>query len=68
MKTLMIPRGHWKDKKHHQIFFNELAVKWKIQTPQDWFKVKIKKVLEEGGGFVNNYYQGSLIKGNFSLT
>jgi hypothetical protein len=58
------PRGYWKDKKNQKEFFDQLAVKWNIQKPEDWHTVSTKKVIkEEGGSFIVTYYNGSPHKG-----
>jgi hypothetical protein len=54
------PRGHWKDKENQKEFFDQLAIKWNIQKPEDWHKVTNKMVMKEGGGFVTHYYNNSL--------
>jgi hypothetical protein len=57
------PQGYWADKKNQRKFFDELAIKWNIQKPEDWNKVTNKMVLEEGGYFIGNYYNTSLQQG-----
>jgi hypothetical protein len=57
------PRGHWKDKENQKEFFDQLAIKWNIQKPEDWNKVTNKMVLKEGGRFIDRYYNGSLQQG-----
>jgi hypothetical protein len=57
------PRGHWKDIKHQRSFFDQLAAKLNIQKPEDWYTVHLVTVLKEGGSFVKEYYNGSIIKG-----
>jgi hypothetical protein len=60
----MKPRGYWLDKQNQKNFFDQLALKWNIQKPNDWNKVTKGMVLKEGGYFLSN---GSLRKGNNSI-
>jgi hypothetical protein len=53
----------WKDINNQRSFFDQLAIKLNVKTPEDWSKVMHKTVLQEGGTFVNNYYKGSLLRG-----
>jgi hypothetical protein len=57
------PLGYWKDKKNQKEFFDQLAIKWNIQKPEDWNKVTNRMVLKEGRSFITNYYNGSLKQG-----
>jgi hypothetical protein len=57
------PRGHWKDKENQKKFFDQLAIKWNIQKPDDWHKVSKEMVVKEGGRFIKNYYKNSLQQG-----
>jgi hypothetical protein len=59
-KTL---RGHWKDTKNQKEFFDRLAIKWNIQSADDWNKVTLEMALKEGGHFIRTYYQHSLHRG-----
>jgi hypothetical protein len=55
------PRGYWKDKQNHKAFFDQLAIKWNIQKPEDWNTVTTEMVVKEGGGhFITMSYNGSL--------
>jgi hypothetical protein len=55
--------GYWKDKKNQKAFFDQLAIKWNIQKPDDWNKVTWSMVSKEGGNFVSSYYNSSLQQG-----
>jgi hypothetical protein len=58
-------RGYWKDKQNQKEFFDQLAIKWNIQNPEDWNKVTREMVYKEGGrDFLNTFYNGSLQQGN----
>jgi hypothetical protein len=57
------PHGYWKDKKNQKEFFDQLAIKWNIQKPEDWNTVSIKKVIKEGGNFIY-YYNNSVQQGS----
>jgi hypothetical protein len=57
------PPGYWKDPTNQRKFFDKLATKLNIQTPEQWNRVLVQTVLKEGGSFVNNYYKGSVQKG-----
>jgi hypothetical protein len=57
------PQGYWKDKENQKAFFDQLAIKWNIQNPDDWNKVTREMVVKEGGGFIkwnyNSLQQGT---------
>ena len=57
------PRGYWKDKENQKAFFDQLAIKWNIQRPEDWNKVTCDTMVRKGGSFINAYYNGSLKQG-----
>ena len=57
------PQGYWKDKNKQREFFDELSKTLNIQKPEDWYSVPIKTVLEKGGSFIKNNYNGSIIQG-----
>jgi hypothetical protein len=56
-KSTPKPQGYWKDKKNQKEFFDQLAVKWNIQKPEDWNKVTNKMVFKEGGRFIGSSLQ-----------
>jgi hypothetical protein len=51
---------YWKDKQNQRKFFDQLATSLKIQ---DWTTVSLNTILENGGYFVNSFYNGSVSKG-----
>jgi hypothetical protein len=53
----------WANVTNQRAFFDKLAVSLNVKSPEDWYKVNVKTVLQEGGYFVNKYYKGSLIRG-----
>jgi hypothetical protein len=55
--------GYWSDIVNQRIFFDELAVKFNIQKPDDWYRVTTNMVLNEGGSFIKLYYNGSILQG-----
>jgi hypothetical protein len=57
------PLGYWKDKENQRKFFDQLAIKWNIQKPEDWNKVTKRMVLKEGGSFVTHQYNSSVQQG-----
>jgi hypothetical protein len=57
------PLGYWKDKKNQKAFFDQLAIKYNIQKPEDWHKITREMALKEGGSFITKHYNGSLRKG-----
>jgi hypothetical protein len=57
------PRGYWKDKENQKAFFEQLASKLNIQKPEDWHLVTKQTIKDEGGSFVDKYYNYSLVKG-----
>jgi hypothetical protein len=61
-KTVM-PRGHWHDLNNQRTFFDQVANKLNITSPQGWENVTVKQVEKLGGTFVKHYYNGSLGKG-----
>jgi hypothetical protein len=61
--TKIRPRGYWKDKQNQKEFFDQLAIKWNIQKPEDWNKVTQEMAWKEGGYFINQYYNSSLQRG-----
>jgi hypothetical protein len=61
------PSGYWKDVKNQRNFFDELGVKLNIKEPQDWFRVTRKIIWKEGGYFINNHYNSSVIKGTIDI-
>jgi hypothetical protein len=45
-------------------FFDTLAIKWNIRTPQEWNNVSYSATLKEkGSSFINQYYKGSIVRG-----
>jgi hypothetical protein len=62
--TKQLPRGYWQDKENQKKFFDQLAIKWNIQKPEDWNKMTCDMVVKEGGSFIYKYYNGSLNQGN----
>jgi hypothetical protein len=58
-----VEKGYWKDKKNHKAFFDQLAIKWNITKLEDWNKVTTRSLLQEGGRFINHYYNGSIQQG-----
>ena len=56
--------AYWKDKDNQKKFFDQLAIKWNIQKPEDWYKVTTEMVSKEGGrSFIDRYYGGSMRQG-----
>jgi hypothetical protein len=60
--------GYWKDINNQKSFFDQLAIKWNIQKPEEWYKVTSDSILKEGGFFIIRYYNGSVIKGNYFIS
>jgi hypothetical protein len=58
------PYGYWKDIQNQKEFFDQLAVKYNVQKPEDWNKVTAEMALKEGGNFIIKYYHGSIRKGS----
>jgi hypothetical protein len=56
-------RGHWKSITNQRAFMDQLAIKLDIKKPEDWYKVTTRMVVNEGGGFVISYYNGSVKQG-----
>jgi hypothetical protein len=52
---------------NQKAFFDQLAIKWNIKTPQDWNKVTTDMVRKEGGSFIARHYNGSLTKGKIEI-
>ena len=57
------PQGYWKNKENQKKFFDQLAIKWNIQKPEDWNRITKEMVSKEGGHFIESYYKGSLRQG-----
>jgi hypothetical protein len=57
--------GYWHDKKHQKAFFDQMAIKLNIKTPEDWNKVTTAVVKKEGGHFVSRFYNSSMIQGTY---
>jgi hypothetical protein len=57
------PTGHWTYKDNQKDFFDQLGHSLNIKQLDDWYKVNVKTVVEKGGSFINQYYNGSLIRG-----
>jgi hypothetical protein len=56
---------NWKNEANRKAFFDQLAIKWNIQKPEDWNTVTIQMVLKEGGQFIKKYYNSSLRQGTY---
>jgi hypothetical protein len=54
------PRSR-RDQQSKKEFFDQLAIKWNIQKPEDWNKVTNKMALQEGGSSVTSLRQGNII-------
>jgi hypothetical protein len=55
--------GFWKSLNNQRYFFNKLATKLNIKKPEDWYGVTGRTVIREGGSFINQYYNGSILQG-----
>jgi hypothetical protein len=55
--------GYWADKANQRGFMDQLAVKFDVKKPEDWYKVTLKMAIDAGGSFISNYYQSSLVRG-----
>ena len=42
---------------------DNLALKFGIKTPEDWYSVSNKTVIDHGATFINTKYNGSLLRG-----
>jgi hypothetical protein len=56
------PVRYWQDKQNQRQFFDKLALSLNITKPQDWYFVDLKTIIQRGGYFVLDYYNGSLIQ------
>jgi hypothetical protein len=59
--------GYWQSIQNQRSFFDALAVKLDIKSPEEWMKVSVTSVIESGGYFLNTYYDGSLVKGSYLM-
>jgi hypothetical protein len=59
--------GFWQDMQNRRNFLDQLAIKWNIQKPQDWYKVTSRMAVNQGGTFIVSVYNGSLIRGTVSV-
>jgi hypothetical protein len=57
------PVGHWKNIDNQRKFFDDLATKLDIRTPEDWSRVSKETFLQHGGSFVYTHYKGSFQRG-----
>jgi hypothetical protein len=55
-------RGYWQDPINQRAFFDQLAVKFNIQDPKDWYNITRRQVMKEGGFFMK-YYNSSTMQG-----
>jgi hypothetical protein len=62
------PSGYWRDIANQRAFLDQLARKLNVQKPEDWYNVMVKQVIQNGGSFVQYYYNGSLRKGTLFLS
>jgi hypothetical protein len=67
-QSTRLPKGFWKDVKNQRAFVEELASKLGITQLDDWYKVTTRQFVQHGGGWLTNFYKGSLKKGNFCAT
>lgn len=56
------PRGYWFNKENQRQFLKQIARDFDVCTPGDWGKIPVQKVIDKGGSFLVNHYNGSLYK------
>ena len=62
-KFKMVPRGYWKDIKHHKEYMEWLKQELGYTTPEDWYKISGKDIKNNyGSGLLLSYYNDSHIK------
>jgi hypothetical protein len=47
---------------NQKVFFEQLATKLNVRKPEDWLQITSKRVVQEGGRFIKQYYNGSVVK------
>jgi hypothetical protein len=60
------PSKYWKDINSQRNYFDNLAVKFRIHEPSDWYSMSTAVVKKMGGTFISRSYGGSLLKGTTS--
>jgi hypothetical protein len=57
------PMGYWSDVRNQRDFFDQLAIKLNIKSPEDWNNVAADTVISNGGSFIKHHYDSNLAKG-----
>jgi hypothetical protein len=55
--------GYWNNVRNQRQFFDQLAQKLNIQSPEGWYSLTSTKVQKMGGWFIGSHHKGSLISG-----
>lgn len=63
----LFPRNYWSDKKVGRNSLDEIAQSLNIQSSEDWYKVTVVEVEENGGKNLMKAYSGSLSRALSSL-
>jgi len=54
-----VPRGYWKSIKNHRNFFDRMAEKMNLKSPDDWFTITCADLKAHGGLALLNFYRRS---------
>jgi hypothetical protein len=60
------PHKYWKSIENQRLFFDQLANKFGVVRPEDWYRVTGRMVMEEGGHFLSTNYKSSIVRGKQS--
>jgi hypothetical protein len=53
----------WDNIENQRKFFDKTAVAFNIQKPTDWYNVTAESLRQCGGGFIDTFYRGSVLRG-----
>jgi hypothetical protein len=55
--------SYWKKSQNQRVWFDQMAIKLDIKKPEEWRSVRVNKLLEMGGLFIQDIHNGSLLEG-----
>ena len=58
-KFTTISMGYWKDKNNHKIYMDWLGLQLGYKTPEDWYKINLKDIINNNGCTLVHYYNDS---------
>jgi hypothetical protein len=54
--------GYWESKENRRKFLDWFAKEFKVETPEDWYRVRKADIFKRGGGKMLYLFNGSLCK------